>query len=197
MSLKLRECIPHQEYETLLSALQSVSTLKCNEIKADLLGHGYLLDNGQEKLIIVEHETGLEIIFVQITQLCLENKSTIDLLASISQIASIPISLVALVLQFWSMSGGMRRPENMEFRQFDKDGKLHESHFPQRAGMKPMHWMDQPNSGIAVNALAILFEKKMKLLSEIIQSLVVRVAAIEKPSSRKPSKTTRLNGKKN
>lgn len=116
-SLKFRDDpVPYSEYAHLLEQLKP---LKAKEVKGDYQGRAWkLTDSDGNSVIIVEHETGLEILYVA------------GALASI-------ISLVPLVMKSWSrirdhwpqFRGRFGKAE-LERRRFDSDGRLIEDSAP-------------------------------------------------------------------
>ncbi len=115
ISLKLREnVVSYQEYRDLVESLQREAGLQCSQLDADLQGRGYLLTDGKTKVIVVEHETGLEVLYIA------------------GSVASL-IGLVPLVLQGWYALRGRffaRRGldiDSVEIRRMDARGHLQET----------------------------------------------------------------------
>lgn len=165
VSLKLRENVSsYDEYRQLLDVLQHEAGLQCSEIKADLQGRGYLLGDGKNNLIVVEHETGLELLYIA------------------GSVASL-IALVPLVLQGWRALRGqfsgrhMMPDQGMEIRRIDDSGRLHEEHVHDR------HFGSFMTIGSILPALATtagLIETEIRMISRQIQTLNSRVDALEK-----------------
>jgi len=65
VSLKLRETVSSShDYRHLLDAIREEAELNPSVIEGDLQGRGCLLWQGKSKIIIVEHTTGLEILYI-------------------------------------------------------------------------------------------------------------------------------------
>jgi hypothetical protein len=140
-----------------------------------LQGQGYLLENNKNKIIIVEHETGLEILYIA------------------GSIASL-IGLIPLVLQSWrSIRGNFSRRNHLdhdiEIRRVDNNGHLREDH---------VHGMRAYETSIgsfysALTSSANLIESEIKEVMEDVKKLTLRVDKVEKqiiakPKKKKPSK---------
>ena len=92
ISLKLRDMVSsYNDYHEMLQTLEHETGVQSLPIKDDLQGRGHLVGQGDQKIIVVEHETGLEILYVA------------------GSIASL-IALIPLVLQAWgSVRGAQSR----------------------------------------------------------------------------------------
>src|SRR5450631_1996634 len=109
-----REMRDHEYYTELLRHLENIDNLAVKDIGNALNGRGYLLSYGRQSIVLVEHETGLEILYI----------------------AGSIASLIGLVLQISSSISSHRRPsglfpphfEDVEVRRFDNSGKLIEEH---------------------------------------------------------------------
>jgi hypothetical protein len=116
VSLKFRENVgSYDDYRELIDMLQSEAEIHYSEVDGDLQGRGYMLGHGKTKLLLVEHETGLEILYIA------------------GSIASL-LGLIPLVLQGWAAIRG-RLPRHgasldypVEIRQIDQTGRLNEKH---------------------------------------------------------------------
>jgi hypothetical protein len=119
ISLKIRENSNHQEYKALLDDLEK-SGLSITQIDGSLQGNGYLVADSDSKVIIVEHETGLEI-----------------LLSDLGSIASL-LALPAAILFYWEKTKSVRDcfmhrfndDKVIETRKLDSKGQLIEEIFP-------------------------------------------------------------------
>jgi hypothetical protein len=116
ISLKLREMVSsYSEYHDMFRILEHEAGIQSLPIKDDLQGRGHLVGQGDQKIIVVEHETGLEILYIA------------------GSIASL-IGLIPLVLQSWGAIRGYldRRHANhirsVEIRRIDNAGELREDH---------------------------------------------------------------------
>ena len=175
VSLKIRETVgSYGEYRRLLQSLKQEIGLNWREAKGDLQGHGYLVSDRTTKVIVVEHETGLEILYIA------------------GSIASI-VSLIPLILRSWEAlrgrflgrHGAPSHVHDVEMRRFDSSGRLYEEHL-----------LDTDVSGAilggATNTVlasaAHLVEVEMKALANQVGLLTSRVEAIEKKLSGKVEK---------
>lgn len=163
VSMKLRENVSStQEYHNLIKMLEHEAGLRSLQLDADLQGRGYLVGDDKTKVILVEHETGLEILYIA------------------GSIASL-VSLVPVILQGWrAMRGGSSERYGMidhgvEIRRMDTSGQLHEEHM-HNAGTFMSTRMLVP----ALVTAAGLIENEMKALNKQVQSLAVRVSKFEK-----------------
>lgn len=113
VSLKYREIRDYEYYKELLERLRNVDGLTVKDIGNALNGHAYLLSYGRQKIVLVEHETGLEILYI----------------------AGSIASLIGFVLQISSSIRAGRHQhffpphiEDVEIRRLDSSGKLTEEH---------------------------------------------------------------------
>jgi len=110
VSLKYREIRDHNYYLELLDELSKVKGLKIDNIGYVLQGNAYKISYGSQEIIIVEHETGLEILYI----------------------AGAIAGIIGLVLQVSSIIGhhGPRSfsfpydLRDVEMRYFDNQGKF-------------------------------------------------------------------------
>jgi len=172
VSLKLRDTVSsYGEYHELLKVLEHEIGIQWHEVDGDLQGRGYLVGDDKVKTIVVEHETGLEILYVA------------------GSIASL-VCLIPLILQCWSgIRGRGRRPylpdfRSVEIRRLDNKGRLIED----RA-----HGIAAPWSGplsfvnTALTSAAEVIDSEIKDLRNDVKALFGRVESLEKNVS-KPSK---------
>ena len=88
ISLKLRDMVAsYSEYQELLHVLEQEVGIHWSEVDGNLQGKGYLVDHDDQKVIVVEHETGLELLYIA------------------GSIASL-IGLIPLVIQAWGSVRG-------------------------------------------------------------------------------------------
>ena len=114
VSLKYRDIRDHDYYTELLDKLHAIRGIKIENIGRILNGQAYSVSYGEQKIILVEHETGLEILYIS---------------GSIA-------SLIALVLQVGTMISDHRRKSTpfqhdhreTEIRYFDEKGNFIEEH---------------------------------------------------------------------
>ena len=65
ISLKFRENIgSYEHYQELVENLQHEFGVQCSRVDKELQGRGYLLSLGPARVILVEHETGLEVLYI-------------------------------------------------------------------------------------------------------------------------------------
>jgi len=165
ISLKLRESVrSYSEYHHLLQTLEHEVGISWQEVDANLQGKGYLVGNAQVKVIVVEHETGLEILYIA------------------GSIASL-IGLIPLLLKFWSnISGHHRRPHRPDFRgveirRLDTNGHLQED----RSLGLVAPWSDPfSHINMALGSAAEVLDSEIKELRNDLRVLTDRVAKLEK-----------------
>ncbi len=165
ISLKLRDMVTsYSEYHEMLRILHHESGIQSSPIKDDLQGQGHLVGQGEQRIIVVEHETGLEILFIA------------------ASVASL-IGLIPLVLQSWSTIRGYlahRRANHIrsvEIRRIDSAGNLHEEQTHDYLGSS-IFPLGMLNSAILMAANVL--ENDLRSLRQEIRSQNERLAAIEK-----------------
>lgn len=163
VSLKLRENVSsYGEYREFLHQLDHELAVKSSSIGGDFQGQAYLLSDGTSRVIIVEHETGLEILYVA------------------GSIASL-IGLLPLILQGWKYFRGRHMPRHgfddgdIEIRRVDEKGNLHENHVHQATPFPTMTF----SANRALASTAKLLEDDLRGLIEQVQSLTRRVVVLE------------------
>lgn len=176
VSLKLRENVSsYGEYRDLVMNLERDVGLKCSKLDVDLQGRGYLLDQGKTKVIVVEHETGLELLYVA------------------GSIASL-IGLVPLILQGWRAlrshfqhrHTGSTHP--IEIRRIDAAGHLQEEHVHDDF-IEQIVGLNMLPKVLATSAK--LIETEVKSVNHQLQLLADRVGTLESQIA-----NTRPTGKK-
>jgi len=171
VSLKIRDTVmSYSEYHDLIESLKREAGFEYTKIDNGLQGQGYLLGDEKSKIIIVEHETGLEILYIA------------------GSIASI-ISLIPLVLQSWrSIRGNFSRKNNLdhdiEIRRLDSNGHLREEH------VHGMHAYEASMGSyyLALTSSANLIESEIKEVMEDVKKLTLRLDKMEKQIIAKPKK---------
>ena len=164
VSLKVRETVTsYSEYHEFLHALERQSGLRSSPVSGDFQGSGHLISDGSSKIIFVEHESGLEILYIA------------------GSIASL-IGLVPLVLQGWRAFRVRHQRRNdidrgsIELRHLDQKGQLLENHTHDDFGLG--------SSPFAVNAVlasaAKIAEGDLSRLRQEVLSLTRRVESLEK-----------------
>ncbi len=166
-SLKVRDSVgSYREYDLLMDMLEREAHILKSQADGNLQGKGYLLQHGKNQIIIVSHETGLEILYVA------------------GSIASI-IGLIPLVLKCWSyLQGGrgQRNFHNIETRHFDEKGHLVEEH---ESGLfDDVHSSFGLMSGLVASAVEDI-DGDLRQLRANIQDLTVRVETLENTQRRK------------
>ena len=167
VSLKFREIVSsYSEYHDLLDILQREANISNQKIVGDFQGTGYLLSDSKSKVILVEHETGLEILYIA------------------GSVASL-MGLIPLISQCWASMRGhfnSRRHRNMrdiEIRELDSAGKIREDR---------LHDHDHFGAPLLFNNLIISATQKMeneiKALREEMKILSKRVKSAGKSSKR-------------
>ena len=164
VSLKIRDNISsYRDYRELLHMLESEIAIHSQEISGNLQGRGYLVQNTKVKAIVVEHETGLEILYIA------------------GSIASL-IGLVPLILQCWSKIrdlGSRNNPrtfQSVETRRLDDKGKLIEerSHGLLATQSSPLSFVNT-----ALMSVAEVLDIEINGLRENVHELAVRVNKLE------------------
>jgi hypothetical protein len=165
ISLKIREMVnSYSEYHEFLRVLEHEAGIKYSPINGEMQGQGYLLTDGDARVIIVEHESGLEILYI------------------VGSIASI-VGIVPLVLQGWRAFRRQhigRNPfsaeQDFEIRKLDEKGHLCEDHHHDSivSGIVPL------NLNPALTTAAKKMESELLQLSKQIQSLTRRLEILEK-----------------
>ncbi|MCX6158109.1 MAG: hypothetical protein NTY74_09060 [Ignavibacteriae bacterium] len=142
VSLKYREIRDHESYNELLDKLKNIEGLEIKSIGNVMNGVAYNISYGEQNIIIVEHETGLEILYI----------------------AGSIAGIIGLVLQVGSMINNHRRMtpfhheiRETEIRYFDKKGNFIEE---RRTNYLPYEAFLLPQSS-----------KEIKLLKKRIDNL--------------------------
>ncbi|HUV68317.1 MAG TPA: hypothetical protein VMW15_01560 [Terracidiphilus sp.] len=170
VSMKFRENVgSYDEYRELLDTLQHEAGIHYSEVDGDLQGRGYLVGFGTSKLLLVEHETGLEILYIA------------------GSIASL-FSLVPMILQGWAAIRG-RFPRRgrlinqpVEIRRIDQAGRLHEEHLHDHQLSAPS--LPMGTLAPAFTIAAMIIESDTKNLVRQVEELTRRIDAIEKKALR-------------
>jgi len=165
ISLKFRDIVSsYNEYHEMLRILDNEAGIQSSPIKEDLQGKGHLVGQGHQKIIVVEHETGLELLYIA------------------GSVASI-IGLIPLVLRSWGGIRGYfdrRHPDHVrsvEVRRIDSAGNLIEDHSHGCAVSLGMPF-DGLNS--ALFSAAQILESDLQSLRNEVRSHSERLAALEK-----------------
>jgi hypothetical protein len=173
VSIKLRDSVAsHSEYDEMLHALECEAGIRWSKIDGSLQGQGHFADHEGQKIIVVEHETGLEILFVA------------------GSIASL-IGLVPLVLQFWGAARGYlhhqhaRHFHDIETRWLDADGHLQEDH---SCGLGGPSAFPLSVVSTALSSAARILDGDISRLRNEVRALSDRVAAIEKQTGSRTKK---------
>jgi hypothetical protein len=83
VSLKFRDDnVNYGDYRDLFHQLENQAGVKSESIKGDFQGSAFLVGNTKTKIIVVQHETGLELLYIS------------------GSVASL-ISIIPVVVQFW------------------------------------------------------------------------------------------------
>ena len=157
--------------ELISKYLNDTNTIQ--KLKDNFQGTGYLLTDSHSKVIIVEHETGLEILYIA---------------GSISSL----IGLVPYVIKGWNIMRGFnnsrhysRDLRNIEIRKLDDAGHLKEDHVHETIMHEDAFL---PNSAF-ISATQNLESEILKFRKEI-NSLTNRIKTIEKNNTKTNSKRT-------
>lgn len=182
VSLKARENVgAYHEYKGLLDTLQREAGLDHSPVSGNFQGHGHLVGNAKTKVIVVEHETGLEILYIA------------------GSVASI-IGLVPLVLRCWkAIRGhfrGHRHPDfhMLEIRRLDNNGQLIEKR-NHGMGLPWTESFDVVNPALLSAAENI--DGELQRLKATVEALVARVDAVEKGlAEKKPRRAAKTRKSK-
>jgi hypothetical protein len=180
ISLKFRDNVnSYSIYHEFLHVLEHEAGIQHSKIDGDLRGQGYLLSGNNSRAIIVEHETGLEILYVA------------------GSIASL-VSIIPLVLQGWRAFRGRHagrhdfHNQGIELRRLDENGNLIEEPFRDRGEFTQIPFII--NKGIASAANAM--EEDLHRLKKQIESLNRRIDDLGKQSTPPMKSRKRLTKKK-
>lgn len=184
VSLKLRENVSsNAEYREFFRALEHEAGFQCSPIDGDLQGKAYLLSDGSSRVIIVEHETGLEILYIA------------------GSIASL-IGILPLIVQSWRAFRGHhagRRDfddRGVEIRRIDEKGHLAEEHIHE----KTMFDIPLFTANTFLASAAKTIESELQQLKQQIKSLTGRVDNLERQrapkTKRRKSKTSKRGSPK-
>jgi hypothetical protein len=164
VSLKLRENVSsNAEYREFFRALEHEAGFQCTPVDGDFQGKGYLLADGSSRVIIVEHETGLEILYIA------------------GSIASL-IGILPLIVQGWRAFRGHHAgrcdfdDRGVEIRRIDEKGHLSEDHVHERSLFHNSQFT--ANTFLATSA-AKTIESELQQLKEQIKALSGRVDTLE------------------
>jgi hypothetical protein len=165
-SLKFRDSTSSQDYREIVREL---APLRVIEIKGEYQGRAWkLTDADDNSIIIVEHETGLEILYV------------------VGAVASI-VSLVPIIVNTWSRLRGHWPPHRGRFgsggperRRFDRNDRLIEEPAPPVEAIVLQHLLRQYGT-----------------LSERISSLETEVSSLKSHIDRPPQSIDKKKRAKN
>jgi len=175
VSLKFRENVgSYGDYRDLLDTLEHEAGIHYSEVDGDLQGRGYIVGLEKAKLLLVEHETGLEVLYIA------------------GSIASL-FGLIPLVLQGWAAIRGRfpgrhaKMDGPVEIRRIDNAGRLQEEHLhSQQLSASILHI---GTFAPTVSMAATLMEIEIKHLVRQIEELRHRIDAIEKNTQSKQAAT--------
>ena len=182
ISLKLRGLVSsYGEYHDMLRNLEHETGIPSSPIQDDLQGRGHLVGLGDQKIIVVEHETGLEILYIA------------------GSVASI-IGMIPLVLRSWGAIRGYldgrhtNHVQSVEIRRINTAGNLREEH-SRGSFMTPS--LSPDGLSAALFSAAQTLDTDLKALRLELQSNNKRLAAIEKKlRAPKAADTKKRPGKK-
>ncbi len=175
VSLKFRENVgSYNDYRELLDTLQHEAGVHYSEVDGDLQGRGYIVGLEKVKLLLVEHETGLEVLYIA------------------GSIASL-FGLIPLILQGWAAIRGRfpgRRPHMdgpVEIRRIDNAGRLQEEHL--HSHQQSASLLHIGTFAPTVSLAATLMEDETRNLNRQIEKLSSRIEALEKKAQRRQAAT--------
>lgn len=177
VSLKARENVgAYHEYKKLLDTLHREVGLNHSPVSGNFQGNGHLVGNAKTKVIVVEHETGLEILYIA------------------GSVASV-IGLVPLVFRCWRAIRGhfreTRHPDfhTLETRRIDNNGQLIEER-NHGMGVPWTESIDIMNQALLSAAENI--DGEIQRLKTTVETLVARMDAVEKGlAEKKPRRATK------
>lgn len=181
VSLKFRgDCVQHEEYKAFFDVLEREAGVPCFPIDGNLQGNAYQFGDDHTKIILVEHETGLEILYIS------------------GSIASL-IGLVPLVVQGWRsirshFSGRHGHDGHVEIRKLDKDGHLredlaHEFYDTPHVSLFPFHTVIYSTAKMVESEIHEL-RKEICSLSSRVETLEQQLSPVTKEET-KPAKSKR------
>jgi hypothetical protein len=183
ISIKVRENVPsYEKYKELIQHLNNVPGTHSKSIEGEFSGSAYLVENSKTRIIVVEHETGLEIISV------------------IGSVASL-VGLVPLALRCWNFlrdrdGRGHRRAElqEIEIRRLDSAGVLIE----EDSGALSVPWSDPLISlNTVMLSAAELMDGEIVQLKARVERVELRLQNIEECSTnRGDGREEKKKGKK-
>lgn len=128
-SLKFRDSSSSQDYRALLA---EISPLKVDEIQGNYQGKAWkLTDADDNSVIIVEHETGLEILYIA------------GAVASIVSLVPLVVNLWNRMRDHWPSYRGRFGPGGPERRRFDGKDRLIEEPAPPVGAIMLQHLLSQ------------------------------------------------------
>ncbi|MFH1336596.1 MAG: hypothetical protein ABII96_08780 [Candidatus Zixiibacteriota bacterium] len=128
-SLKFRDSTSSQDYRALLAELVP---LKVMEIQGNYQGKAWkLTDADDNSIIIVEHETGLEILYV------------VGAVASIVSLVPMVVNIWNRMRDHWPPHRGRFGPGGPERRRFDRNDRLIEEPAPPVEAIMLQHLLNQ------------------------------------------------------
>jgi hypothetical protein len=174
VSLKFREnVISYDDYRKLVELLRHEAGINFSEIDGDLQGRGYLLQHEKANLLLVEHETGLEILYIA------------------GSVASL-LGMIPLVLQGWAAIRGLLPrhgapiDHRVEIRRFDDIGHLHEEHLPSHRMQLSLMQVNTLTPAL-LNAATFL-EHENSVLIKRVEVLTRRIEALETKVNKEDTK---------
>jgi len=165
----------------MLRLIEHEARIPSFPVQDDFQGQGHIVGQGDQKIIVVEHETGLEILYIA------------------GSVASI-IGIIPLVLRYWGAVRGYidRRHANharsIEIRRIDIAGNLREEH---SSDFSVTPFFSSDGLTAALFSAAQTLESDLKALRLEVQSNKERLAAIEKALKKpKASSSKKRSAKK-
>lgn len=159
ISLKYRGIRDSQYYHELLYILKNIKGIDIKAIGYAMGGNAYIISDKNQKIVLVEHETGLEVLYI----------------------AGSIASLIQLVLQIGLMISNHQRMnhfhsndmEGVEIRYIDKKGKYIEEHKPYYLPYEMFQ-----SEYISTDELNII-RKRIALLESKVNYIIKKVKTIQ------------------
>jgi hypothetical protein len=176
VSLKLRDTVgsySDSEYDAFFRALEHDLALPLARVQSTFQGRAHLVGDDHAKVVLVEHETGLEILYIA------------------GSVASL-LGLIPTLLRIWHVAQGRFSrqhhlgPGGIEVHRLDDQGHLKEEslHGLMAAPLLGLGGMDP-----ILESLTKLIEGRISDLADQVRCLATRVDALEKQrATAKPRK---------
>lgn len=152
VSLKYRSIRYHIDYIDILDNLRKIKGMVINDLGIKLNGHAYLITCYNQSIVLVEHETGLEILYIA---------------SSIASIIGLVIQISSMVSNHRMKTQSFKEPfEDVELRFFNNKGEFIKE---QKHNYFPIEMSIPPSDN---NAEIELIKKKIASLEKKVDKLL-------------------------